>query len=125
MPTTAPDVADVAPLDRPPPCGPGTFVSDGGCLPLGLGDGGLTYYDLGLTVDRVTGDGTTTVPVLALGREADGAPSTRDVIFWLSRPGAGTVAPTARLTAAGATVSFVPCNAASSPAARGCIHWRR
>jgi len=121
VPSTDLGVADVPPVDRPPPCGPGTYVSDGGCLPLGLGDGGLTYYDLRLTVDRVTGDGTTAVPVLALGREADGAPSTRDVIFWLSRPGAGTVTPSARLTAAGATVSFVPCNAASSPACAGTV----
>jgi hypothetical protein len=61
----------------------------------------------------------TLVPILALGRQADGSPATDQVVFSLSRPGAGTVTPSAQLIAAGATVYFTPCNAALSSACAG------
>jgi hypothetical protein len=53
--------------------------------------------------------------VLALGRNADGSPSAADVILAVSRPGAGTFAPTLfRLGAMGTTSYFVPCSAANA-----------
>jgi hypothetical protein len=125
--STTPDAPTQVTPDAAPgfeaglPCGPGTYASNGECVPVSATDGGLGYYDLRVAVTTVPGDGMTRVPILALGRLADGSPSTEQVVFSLSRPGAGTITPSTQLTPTGATVYLVPCNAAVSSACTGTV----
>jgi hypothetical protein len=120
-----PDAFSQAPPDSAPGteagvlCGPGSYASGGGCVPVSVVDAGLGYYDVRVAVTTVPGDGMTMVPILALGRLADGSASTEQVVFSLSRPGSGTITPSTQLTPTGATVYFVPCNAATSSACTG------
>jgi prepilin-type processing-associated H-X9-DG protein len=90
-------------------CGPGTHEDAGRCV-----RDASTTFELRIAATRVNADGYSKIPVLVLGRNADGSPSTADVILWASRPGAGTFSPTLfRLGALGTTSYFVPCTHAN------------
>jgi hypothetical protein len=91
-------------------CGEGTHLDGGRCV-----QDASTVFELRVAAARISADGYSKVPVLALGHNADGTPSTADVILWVSRPGAGTFEPMLfRLGAMGTTSWFVPCSAADA-----------
>jgi hypothetical protein len=99
-------------------CGPGTHVDldAGECL----SDPDAAYYDLRVPVSTLGADGYSSVPVLALGRLADGSAATDAVIFSVSPANAGTLLPAAEtLTSLGAGPSFVPCNGTTTPSCLG------
>jgi prepilin-type processing-associated H-X9-DG protein len=91
-------------------CGPGTHVDEGRCV-----QDASTAFELRVATMEITADGYSKIPVLALGRNADGSPSAADMIVAVSRPGAGTFTPALfRLGAMGTTSYFVPCSHASA-----------
>jgi hypothetical protein len=99
-------------------CGPGTIEVGGLCIPMpaadGGGGGGGDTYDVRIAIADLPADGYSGIPVLAIGRHADGTPATDQVVFNTSRPGAGTFQPaTAVLGLLGATSMFTPCSGAT------------
>jgi prepilin-type processing-associated H-X9-DG protein len=91
-------------------CGPGTHVDEDRCV-----QDASTAFELRVATTEITADGYSKIPVLALGRNADGSPSAADMIVAVSRPGAGTFTPALfRLGAMGTTSYFVPCSHASA-----------
>jgi prepilin-type processing-associated H-X9-DG protein len=91
-------------------CGPGAHADAGRCV-----QDASTVFELRIATTAITADGYTKVPVLALGRNADGSSSAADVILGVSRPGAGTFTPTLfRLGAMGRTSYFAPCSHANA-----------
>ena len=96
-------------------CGAGTERQALECVALDA-----TLYDVRLPVLEIPADGYSKIPVLAIGRLADGTPATDAVIFGLSRPNAGTfVSPTKTLTPMGIVSFFTPCNSAQTPTCTG------
>jgi hypothetical protein len=109
-------------------CGVGTHESGGTCVPdsvlvCGAGthpDAGrciadaTTTFEVRLASTTISADGYSKVPVLVLGRNADGTPSRASVILSTSRPGAGSFTPhQLDLGALGTTAFFTPCSATS------------
>ncbi len=91
-------------------CGPGTHADGNRCV-----QDAATIFELRMATTSVPADGYSKIPVLALGRNADGTPSTADVVLWVSRPGSGTFSPALfRLGAMGTTSYFVPCSHANA-----------
>lgn len=89
-------------------CGPGTERQGNECLPVAL-------FDLRAAVSSIPADGFSKVPVLAIGRNADGTPSTAQVALSVSRLGSGTFSPAVfQLGPLGTTSQFVPCSDASA-----------
>lgn len=69
-------------------------------------------FELRVLDPQISADGHSKVPVLAIGTDAGGNPSTLQVVLNTSRAGAGTFdRPAPTLDAFGATVYFTPCNA--------------
>jgi hypothetical protein len=98
-------------------CGAGTVEQAGVCVPSGLS---VAYYDVRVGVREMAGDGRSRIPVFAIGRLADGTPSTEEVVFLTSRPNAGGFqAVTQRPGAAGLETYFIPCNVAQTPSCAG------
>ncbi len=116
-------------------CGEGTHEDDGTCLPDDDGDGnedglmcgagthvsGTTCvpdvtppsggYQLRVITNQIPADGYSKIPVLAIGTNVDGTPSTAMVVLNTSRAGAGTFMPTApTLGTLGATSYYTACN---------------
>ncbi|MBI5507941.1 MAG: hypothetical protein HY903_04200 [Deltaproteobacteria bacterium] len=116
-------------------CGAGTHEDSGACLPnspeVTCGAGtervetacvalSATSYDVRLPVAEIPADGYSKIPVLAIGRTADGQPSTLPILFAPSRPDAGAfVEPQKTLTPMGIIAYFTPCNAALTPSCTG------
>jgi hypothetical protein len=116
-------------------CGAGTHEDQLACLPdaspLSCGDGterqgtecvalDATLYDIRLPTLEIPADGYSKIPILALGRLADGTPAIDSVVFGVSRPNAGGwVEATATLTPIGVVGYFVPCNSALTPTCTG------
>jgi hypothetical protein len=91
-------------------CGSGTHADGDRCI-----QDASTVFELRIATTSIPADGYSRIPVLVLGRNADGTPSNADVILWVSRPGAGTFTPTLfRLGAMGTTSYFVPCSSANA-----------
>ena len=91
-------------------CGAGAHVDGGRCV-----SDASTLFELRVATAKISADGYAKIPVLALGRNADGSPSAADVILAVSRPGAGTFTPTLfRLGAMGTTSYFAPCSSANA-----------
>ena len=88
----------------------GTHVDEDRCV-----RDASTAFELRVATTEISADGYSKIPVLALGRNADGSPSAADMIVAVSRPGAGTFTPALfRLGAMGTTSYFVPCSHASA-----------
>lgn len=114
------DAACVAdPFDGPPPttCGTGTRLDGGQCVP---DPAGVATYIVRVATNPIGADGFTAIPVLVLGTNADGTPSTATVRLDVSRAGAGTITPSqVTLAPAGSIVYFVPCSASASASCAG------
>lgn len=96
-------------------CGPGTVLHDGTCVP-----SSGAVYDVRFAARTFPGDGYTKVMVLALGRDATGAPSNETVRVRLSRPSAGAFTVSElQLSELGALTYFVPCSTALDPNCAG------
>src|SRR5262249_40720003 len=81
-------------------------------------DGGLAYYDVRWPSVDIPADGYSRIPVLALGRRADGQPALDAVLLYTSRANAGTLAPSAlTLTDGAASSYFTPCLSSAA----GCL----
>jgi hypothetical protein len=97
-------------------CGAGTVPLDGSCVPATAPG---EEYDVRVGVQSVNADGFSTVPVLAIGRNADGSPSTAPVVLSLTNPGAGRLDSTAfPLLPTGRALFFTPCDS-NQPACTG------
>jgi hypothetical protein len=115
-PGTHADGTNCVPDATPLQCGAGTIQNAGQCVVLN----GTASYDVRVPVLTVPADGITPIPVLAIGRNADGSPSTATVTFGLTRPGAGTFDRiNVVLSPIGSTVYFTPCNPATTPSCIG------
>lgn len=89
------------------PCGAGTRSVDGRCVPTAP-----PTFELRVAVQTIPADGLSLLPVLVLGRGADGNPSTETLVLGLSRPDAGRVSPSrVQLGPLGAQLEFTPCRA--------------
>lgn len=96
-------------------CGAGTIQSGNSCVLMSNAN-----YDVRVAVLEIPADGYSVIPVFAIGRAADGTPSTEEVIFSVTRLGVGSFTPLrGRLTTVGLNSIFVPCNAATSPGCTG------
>ena len=72
-------------------------------------------YELRVVSTEMAADGQSKIPLLALGTNADGSPADDEVVFDMSRVGAGTFDPTSiQLGPLGSTIYFTPCNAPTS-----------
>ena len=110
-------------------CGAGTHAADGMCVPDQLTCGAGTHPQGGLCVPdggyllrvvapTVAADGYSKIPVIAIGTDATGAPSTEPVVLQLSRSNAGTLlTPQVALLPTGRTIYFQPCNSNTA----GCL----
>jgi hypothetical protein len=114
--------------DPPLTCGPGTHLAGSSCLPdltvtcaagthLDAGRCVLdasTVFELRTAASTIPADGYSKIPVLVLGRNADGSPSQASLVLWTSRPGAGAFTPVqVTLGPLGAIAFFTPCSSAS------------
>ncbi|HVU51483.1 MAG TPA: hypothetical protein VHL80_12395 [Polyangia bacterium] len=91
-----------------PTCGTGTHLDGGVCTP-----DGPTLYEVRIAVSSLPADGFSKIPVLAIGRKADGTPATDAVVFSTDRAGAGTFdSPQVTLGPLGAQTYFQPCSSA-------------
>jgi hypothetical protein len=114
-------VADPVDAGVPIGCGPGTHLVGDHCLP--TPDGGQAQFFVRVGVTTIGADGYSSIPVVVLGTDENGNPSTATVVLDTSRAGAGTVSPsTVTLTPTGATVYFTPCSAAASMWCAGPMH---
>jgi hypothetical protein len=104
-----PDAVDASSSD----CAPGTQVDADQCT--SAPDGGAGQFIIRVGTTTIGADGYSAIPVVILGTDASGAPSTATVVLDTSRPGAGSLSPsTVTLTPTGTTVYFTPCSAAAS-----------
>lgn len=109
-------------------CGPGTHLSGTTCVPdllITCGAGthldvdrcvldASTVFELRVAASVLPADGYSKIPVLVIGRNADGTPSHASVILWTDRPGAGGFTPVqVTLGPLGAIAYFTPCSSAS------------
>jgi hypothetical protein len=94
-------------------CGPGTHF-DGSLACLADASPGAAYYDLRSAAAAIPADGYSAIPLLAIGRQADGLPAVDDVVVYSSRPWAGTFTPASfTLNAFGSRILFTPCSSAT------------
>jgi hypothetical protein len=108
-------------IDGGPPivCGPGTSLGAGECVP-SPADGGVAQFIVRVGSTTVGADGYSAIPVLVVGTDASGNPSTAAVVLGTSRAGAGTLTPSmVTLQPNGTTIYFVPCSAAVSATCAG------
>jgi hypothetical protein len=78
-------------------------------------DAAMAQFIVRVNVTTLGADGFSSIPVVILGTDAAGNPSTDRVVLGVSRAGAGTLTPsTVTLTQAGAMAYFTPCSAAAS-----------
>jgi hypothetical protein len=99
-------------------CGDGTREQDGACVPVD------TWYDMRSTIQQVTADGVSRIPLMVIGEHADGSPADELVVFDSSRPGAVQfLDDSVELGPLGTTVYFRPC-AASEPDCAGPVELR-
>jgi len=97
-------------------CGAGTHVDNGTCVPDVTPAGG--GYQIRLQTNQIGADGLSKLPLLVIGTNADGTPSTAQVVLNTDRAGAGTfTTPAPTLGPLGASTYFVPCNATTP----GCV----
>jgi len=95
-------------------CGPGTVERDGQCEPTGF------WFEMRSTVAEVAADGISRIPILLIGKTADGTPATDLVVLAVGRANAGQfLETTAELSPTGTTVHYRPCNASSNPLCAG------
>ncbi len=88
-------------------CGPGTRVDGTTCVPDGA------YYDVRAIASALPADGRTKIQVLAIGRRADGAPATDEVLVVPDRSSAGAFPGAFALDPMGSVTYFTPCAAAA------------
>jgi hypothetical protein len=94
-------------------CGPDAGLDGEPCAP--APDGGAAQFIVRVGTTTIGADGYSSIPVVILGTDASGNPSTATVVLDTSRAGAGIVSPaTVTLTPTGATVYFTPCSASAS-----------
>ena len=90
-------------------CGAGAHLDGSRCVA-----DATTTFEIRVGSAALPADGFSKVPVLVIGRNADGTPSQAAVILWTSRPGAGAFSPAqATLGALGTLAYFTPCSSAS------------
>jgi len=95
-------------------CGPGTHLDGDSCVPNPDGGGGPQFL-VRVGVTTLGADGYSAIPVVIVGTNANGDPSTDTIVLDTSRAGAGTVAPsTIKLTPTGGMAYFTPCSATAS-----------
>lgn len=100
----------------PPPvvCGAGTTLVGDTCMP------DLGWYEVRVAGSTVFTDGTSSLPVLALGRLPNGSPATGSILLSVEPPTAGILQmPTLSLTTVGATTDFTACASANNPTCAG------
>ncbi len=94
-------------------CGSGTVLMSGQCV---ASTG--AWYDVRVATLSVPADGYSHVPVLAIGRQANGQPALDPVVLTLTRSSAGTLTPSqVTLTGIGAFTHLQPCSTATT----GCL----
>lgn len=99
--------------EEPIACGAGTILQGNLCVP--TANAGKAFYIVRAGATTVGADGYSQIPVVVLGTDALGNPSTEQVVLDTSRAGAGTLSPaTLKLGQAGVTAYFTPCSAAAS-----------
>jgi hypothetical protein len=109
-------------------CGIGTRELSGACIStLSCGSGTVlmgdqcvastgAWYDVRVATLNVPADGYSVVPVLAIGRQANGLPALDSVVLTLTRSTAGTLAPSqVTLTGIGSFTQLTPCANTSAP----------
>ncbi len=80
----------------------------------------LSYSDVRIGTLSVPADGYTKVPVLALARLANGAPSLESIVLRVTRADAGALTETTvTLGALGSATYFTPCNGVANPSCLG------
>jgi hypothetical protein len=105
LPDSAPSMPDAAPLTDSAPLMPDTAP------PTDLAATGGATYEIRVASTTIPADGYSKLPVLVLGRNADGSPSSAKVVLNITRAGAGTFdSPALTLRPLGAETYFVPCS---------------
>jgi hypothetical protein len=114
-------VPDPVDAGTPVTCGAGTHLAGDICVP--TSNAGAPQFVVRVGVTTLGADGFSSIPVVVLGTDANGDPSTDTVVLDTSRAGAGTVSPsTIKLSPTGGTAYFTPCSASASMWCAGPVH---
>ena len=89
-------------------CGAGTVPQAGVCVPATTTG---EQFEVRVAAQDLNADGFSPVPVLAIGRNADGSPSTEPVVLAVTNPAAGRLStPAFSLTPTGRALFLTPCD---------------